>query len=341
MTPNRRSILSGLAATLAAPHIARAATVKDATGRELPVPVKVTRIFPAGPPAAILLYTLAPDLLLGWPRANRAEECAYMLPDICRRPEVGRITGRGNTANLESVLALKPDLILDVGSVNDTYVSLAKRTQEQTGIPYVLLNGEFLYMSDCYEKLGQLIRRDNDGLDFSDYCFQTLGVITNRIAGVTAEQRPRVYYARGPRGLTTGLGGSINVETIELLARNVAAGTQGGLATVSLEQVLLWNPDVIVTIDRQFAETVRSDPAWAGVKAVKDGRVHLSPKMPFGWVDFPPSVNRLIGLWWLGKILYPERFKEDLREITRGFYSKFYHVALSSAQLDQILAGRG
>ena len=58
--------------------------------------------FPAGPPAAILLYTLAPTLLIGWPRANRLEECVYMLPDICRRPEVGRITGRGNTANLET-----------------------------------------------------------------------------------------------------------------------------------------------------------------------------------------------------------------------------------------------
>src|SRR5262245_29078884 len=71
------------------------AEVTDATGRSLSVPEKVERVFPAGPPAAILLYTLAPDLLLGWPRANRPEECAYMLPDICVRPEVGRITGRG------------------------------------------------------------------------------------------------------------------------------------------------------------------------------------------------------------------------------------------------------
>ena len=72
--------------------------------------------------------------------------------------------------------------------------------------------------------------------------------------------------------------------------------------------MLLWNPDVIVTIDRDFAASVRSDPVWASVKAVRAGRVHLSPKMPFGWVDFPPSVNRLIGLWWLAKILYPEHF---------------------------------
>jgi iron complex transport system substrate-binding protein len=306
----------------------------------LPVPAKVTHVFPAGPPAAILLYTLAPDLLLGWPRANRPEECIYMLPDVCTRREVGRITGRGNTANLETVLALKPDLILDVGSTSATFISLAERVQQQTGIPYALLDGRFLSLSTSYEKLGKLIGRERDGLDFADYCNMTLSVITNRIAFVPADKRPRVYYARGPRGLVTGLSGSINVETIELLARNVAGETKGGLANVSIEQVLLWNPDVIVTIDQDFAASVRSDPAWASVAAVKSGRIHLSPKMPFGWVDFPPSVNRLVGLWWLGKILYPELFKEDLRELTRDFYTKFYHVTPTDAQIEHVLAGR-
>jgi iron complex transport system substrate-binding protein len=68
--------------------------------------------------------------------------------------------------------------------------------------------------------------------------------------------------------------------------------------------------------------------------------VHLSPKMPFGWVDFPPSVNRLIGLWWLAKILYPKRFPEDLRVLTRDFYARFYHVTPTDAQIDEVLAGR-
>ena len=153
-------------------------------------------------------------------------------------------------------------------------------------------------------------------------------------------KRPRVYYARGPRGLETGLGGSINVETIELLARNVAGGTRGGLATVSIEDVLVWNPEVIVTIDKDFAENVYSLPAWRPVAAVRAKRVHLSPKLPFGWVDFPPSVNRLIGLWWLAKILYPELFPENLRALTREFYQRFYHVPLSDAQIDRVLAGR-
>ena len=148
------------------------------------------------------------------------------------------------------------------------------------------------------------------------------------------------YYARGPRGLETGLGGSINVETIELLARNVAGGTRGGLATVSIEDVLVWNPDVIVTIDKDFAANVQNLPAWRPVAAVRAKRVHLSPKLPFGWVDFPPSVNRLIGLWWLAKILYPGLFPEDLRTLTRAFYQRFYHVPLDDSQIDRVLAGR-
>ena len=338
--PDRRTVLGGLAATLAAPRIARAATVRDGAGREIAIPVRVERVFPAGPPAAITLYTLAPDLLLGWPRANRPEECAYMMPDVCTRPEVGRITGRGNTANLESVIALKPDLILDVGSTSATFVSLAERVQQQTGIPYALLDGRFDGISATYRKLGELVGRQNDAEKLARYADDTLKTITGRIAAIAPSARARVYYARGPRGLVTGLGGSINVETIEMLAQNVAGENKGGLANVSIEQVLLWNPDVIVTIDQDFAATVRNDPAWGSVKAVRDGRVHLSPKMPFGWVDFPPSVNRLIGLWWLAKILYPDKFPEDMRALTRDFYTMYYHRTPSDAQIDHVLAGR-
>jgi iron complex transport system substrate-binding protein len=340
MSLDRRALLSGLAAALLAPDRAHAATVMDSSGRSVPVPARAERVFPAGPPAAIMLYTLAPDLLLGWPRANRPEECVYMLPDICARPELGRITGRGNTANLETVLALKPDLILDVGSTRATFVSLAARVQDQTGIPYALLDGRFVALSTAYQKLGQLIGRQAETEALAGYTHRTLTAITERIANITTDQRPRVYYARGARGLVTGLGGSINVETIELIGRNVAGGAPGGLANVSIEQVLLWNPDVIVTIDQEFAAAVRNDPTWASVRAVRDNQVHLSPKMPFGWVDFPPGVNRLIGLWWLAKILYPERFPEDLRMLTRDFYSRFYHVTPTGAQIDQVLEGR-
>jgi iron complex transport system substrate-binding protein len=340
MSLDRRALMMGLSATLLALRAGHAETVTDGAGRAVTVPEKVARVFPAGPPAAIFLYTLAPELLLGWPRANRPEERELLLPDVGSRPEVGRITGRGNTANLEVVLALKPDLILDVGSVSPTYVSLADRVQQQTGIPYALLDGRFDGTAQAYRTLGALIGRREQGEELARITDETTQTITGRIASIPKSSRPRVYYARGPRGLETGLGGSINVETIELLAQNVAGETRGGLANVSIEQMLLWNPDVIITIDRDFAAGVRSDAAWAPVKAVRDGRVHLSPKLPFGWVDFPPCVNRLIGLKWLAKILYPDLFPEDMRAATRNFYTRFYHVTPNDQQIDRVLAGR-
>jgi iron complex transport system substrate-binding protein len=341
--PDRRAILAGLGATIAAPQLARAATIRDGAGREVPVPGKVERIFPAGPPAAILVYTLAPDLLIGWPRANRPEEREFLLPGIGDRPEVGRITGRGNSANLEAVLQAKPDLIIDSGSTGRTYVELAERVQQQTGIPYALLDGRFDQTPASYRILGQLTGRSERAETLARWCEDSFATIRGRIAAIPGEKRPSVYYARGPRGLETGLGGSINVETLSFLgARNAAAEQQGsGLTQVSLEQVLAWNPDVIVTIDLSFAESVRSDPNWAGVKAVREGRVHLSPKLPFGWVDFPPSVNRAIGLWWLAKLLYPAQFPEDVRKLARDFHTLFYQVTPSEAHLDRVLAGRG
>jgi iron complex transport system substrate-binding protein len=344
ITFDRRTFLGGLAAAAWPLTAARAtdATVLDAAGRQVAVPERIERVFPAGPPAAILLYTLAPELLLGWPRANRPDERDFLLPEIGARPELGRLTGRGDTANLEVVLQLKPDLILDVGSTDATYVSLADRVQGQTGIPYALLDGRLDKAAEIYRTLGQLVRQEDRAAALAGFAETTLRTALERVATVAPDKRPRTYYARGPRGLETGLAGSINVEAIEIMgARNVAGGQRGGLATVSLEQVLAWDPDIIVTIDQDFARAVRTDPNWRSVSAVRTGRVHLAPKLPFGWVDFPPSVNRLVGLWWLGKVLYPDLFPEDLRPIAREFYARFYHVSVTDEQLDEVLAGRG
>lgn len=341
MMIDRRTFLGGLSAGVLVPRAARAAGVTDAAGRIVAVPDKVERVFAAGPPAAILLYTFAPELLLGWTRLPTPDECAFLGSGACDKPEVGRLTGRGNTTNLEVLLRLKPDLILDVGTVNDTYISLAMRVQEQSGVPYALLDGRFEAIAALYRKLGELTHRERQAETFARYAADTIATIKGRIDAIPADRRPSVYYARGPNGLETGLGGSINVETIEFLgARNVAAARRGGMATVSVEQVLAWNPDVIVTITPDFATRVKTDAVWAPIEAVRTGRVFLSPRLPFGWVDFPPSVNRLIGLWWLAKALYPDRFSEDLRPLTRDFYRQFYHMTPTDAQIDDVLSGR-
>ena len=121
---------------------AQARTVTDSAGRVVEIPGEVNRVFAAGPPASILVYALKPETLLGWPRALRDYEKLYVAEVYRALPETGRITWRGGETNIERVLLLDPDLIVDFGSVRDTYIDLANRVQEQTGIPYILVDGQ-------------------------------------------------------------------------------------------------------------------------------------------------------------------------------------------------------
>ena len=121
--------------------------------------------------------------------------------------------------------------------------------QEQTGIPYARWTAASPGSPVPTASLGELTGRADDADKLARYAEDTLKTVLGRIEPI-ATLRGRGSITRGPRGLTTGLGGSINVETIELIGRNVAGETQGGLANVSIEQILVWNPEVIVTIDQ-------------------------------------------------------------------------------------------
>lgn len=342
MVHGRRQFLRIAAATALYPHSVlpqeRRALI-DGAGRRITLPGKVNRIYAAGPPASILIFAVAPDKLIGWTSAWRDAERPFIAQRYVDLPTLGRLTGRGNTANVEVVLQAKPDFIIDYGTVSPTLASLADRVQAQTGIPYVLLDGDFNRMADAIREVGRIANEEKRAESLVRYTQETVSDIRQRVARVPASGRPRVYYGRGLQGLNTGLAGSISAEFIEQMgAVNVAAELgKGGLVQVSIEQVLRWNPDVVVTIDPNFHAVARVHPTWRELPAIKAGRFHLAPNVPFGWIDFPPSVNRLIGLRWLARILYPAVFPEDLRPIVRDFYSRCYHQTPSEAQLDQLL----
>ncbi|QJR13593.1 iron ABC transporter substrate-binding protein [Usitatibacter palustris] len=314
----------------------------DDAGRKVSLPDRVTRVYAAGPPASVLVFALAPDTLVGWTRGFREDEAKWVPEKYAKLPELGRLTGRGNTANPEIILQAKPDLIVDMGSTNATFASLADRVQQQTGIPYILLDGRLETTPQQIEKLARALGVEARGRELSDYAKKLIDGLQAKIATVPADKRPEVYYARGPQGLTTGMKGSINVEMIEFLgAKNVAAGQTGGLTNVGLEQVVLWDPPVIVTNDPNFYREVWKLPVWNSVTAVRKKRVYLSPHLPFGWFDYPPGANRIIGLLWLSEILYPDLFRHDLRKEVTTFYRLFYHQEPSAQQLDALLGEAG
>ena len=298
---------------------------------------KVERVYAAGPPASVLVFAIAPEKLVGWTRALRPNEAQFFDERYARLPELGRLTGRGNTANVEVILQARPDLIVDVGTTSASLASLAAQVQAQTGIGYELLDGRIESTPATIRALGRLMGNEREAQALADWYDNEL-TQTRKLLGRTSS-RPRVYYGRGPAGLQTGGKGSINVEVLEFLgARNVAADARAGLVTVSLEQVLVWDPEVILTTDPNFAQLALSDPRWRSVAAVQRRRVHLSPHVPFGWFDFPPGANRLLGIWWAGKLLYPEAFDVDLRAKVAEFHRRFYHREPTPAQLDSLLA---
>lgn len=346
----RRTLLKTLAlAPLAAsmrPLWGNARTLAASFGA-LPEPATVRRVFAAGPPAAVLACVLAPEKLLGWPMRMDAAALRLLPAAVAQRPFLGRLSGRGSTIGTETLLALQPDLVLDAGSVNPLHLSGAERAWQQTGLPYVLIDGRLEDHPTQLRDVGRLLGVDARGEFLATLAGRILDLVRDVLSAGDSVAPPRVYYARGPDGLETGLGGSINMEAIEFAgADNVGARAgHGGLTQVSMEQILDWDPQVVLTQDADFARRVRTDALWRGVSAVRNARVHVAPILPFGWLDGPPGVNRLIGLPWLLARLYPGR--QPMLEPARadGFiaecFQAFYGQPLPAALQDDAATGAG
>lgn len=338
----RRALGLSVAALLIGLTPALARDVTDATGRKVSVPDAPLRVFAAGPPASVLLYALKPEAMIGWVKAPKDADLPYLTAQTRALPELGRLSGKGDTLNLEQLLAAKPDLIIDFGTVSPTYKTLADRVQSQTGVPYVLIDGSFANTPTAIRQMAEILGVPERGEVLARYAEETLAMADRVLAKVPETDRPSVYLARGAAGLESAGTGAINAEIIARAGgRNVVTstdkGTDKGLVTTSPEQVQAWAPEVIVTIDPGFAKTVATMPAWAGVPAVTKGRVLLAPAHPFGFIDSPPSVNRLIGLQWMVHALYPDQAEGDLTAQVKDFYHLFYHVDLDEAAVGKLL----
>ena len=111
MSPvRRRRFLVAMAVGVCVPSALRAVAkrdIKDDAGRTVMIPAKVERVYGAGPPASMLAFALAPEKLIGWTSHFRPAERPFVPEKYANLPALGRLTGRGNTANVEVVLAAK------------------------------------------------------------------------------------------------------------------------------------------------------------------------------------------------------------------------------------------
>ena len=202
---------------------ALAGTVVDATGRSVEVPEHIARVLPAGPPAAILLAALAPDLMLGWTSPVSDSARALLAPEAAKLPQVPRLTGRDDVT--DKIVALKPDLILDYGTIAPRYVDLAKATQQRTGIPTVLLDGSLAEIPHTFRLLGSILHREERAETLARFAEALLASPKKPDASL------RVVCARG-RG-RPDLGRAGNRSRRDLHPRGLAACRAGRSGTVA------------------------------------------------------------------------------------------------------------
>lgn len=340
----RRSLLLAGLSLVGWQDLALAAAIPGSPGERLTVlgrvPARPRRVFAAGPPAGALLAALAPEQMLGWPMKLNPAGRPWLPAAVRDKPLLGRLAGRGSTVSLEALLALRPDVIVDAGTVDASYLSTAQKTHAQTGIPYVLVDGRLADTPAQLRQLGRLLGVQARGEMLAAQAERILALAQASSSGL--QSRPGVYLARGADGLETATQGSINAEFIEAAGgRNVADTGSGHVARISFEQLLVWQPDWIVTQEAVFLGRLRSDPLWASLPAVRNGRVLLMPDQPMGWIDAPPGVNRLLGVRCLAACLQHGRLPSRLlAEECRRFFALFWGVEPSAQEMLALLEGR-
>ena len=318
---------------------ARAGLFVDSAGRRVMLPDRIARVMPAGPSAAVFIYALAPDKLIGWAQPLSRAQRALLPAKFARLRVVGQLGGSYPTATAADVIRLHPDLIIGYGVPSPPTVALADRIQQQTRVPYILLDDSIQLMPDQLRELAPILGAGEHGSAVASYAYHAIAALRGLLLVSSATDRPLVYYGRGSDGLETGLPGSPAMGTIDQAGViNVALGLgQGGVTRVTREQIFAWNPQIIIAQQRSFYDALRRDRRWRGLAAVRSKRVYLAPADPFGWIDDPPGVNRAIGLYWLGSLFYPDQYQQDLRTVAREFYQLFYGVQLNDRQLEALI----
>lgn len=321
--------------------------ITDMAGRKVTVPAAedIESVFSTGPVAAIFMYMVAPDKLLGWNYELNDVEKSIILEKYHDLPNFGM----GDVINYEAVIAANPTIALNCGKINDAMVSDCDTLSKSLGIPVIAVDNELNNSAEAFRFMGELLGVEDHAEELAEYSEKIFTDIAS-LADIPEDEKVSVYFGNGEDSLETAPRGSQHAQILDAVNVTNVADLElgdGSRVQISAEQLLAWNPDVIVVngepkadkSGNSAAEDILSNPDYASLKAVQDNKVYGTPNAPFSWVDRPAGPNRLIGMRWLSAVVYPEYIKCDVNEEIREFFNLFYHVDLSDEQLENVLKG--
>lgn len=318
--------------------------ITDMAGRKVVVPDEVETVFSASTVTAIFMYTLAPDKLLGWNYELNDLEKSVILKEYHDLPNFGM----GDSINYEAVIAAGPTIAVNVGTINDKMISDCDKLSESLGVPVVAVDGDLAASAEAYRFMGELLGEEEQAEKLASYAEKTFADIEKM--EVPEDKKVRIYYGNGEDSLETAPAGSAHGQIIDMVnAVNVAdlEMGEGSRVQISAEQLLAWDPDVIVvngepkadTSGASAAEAILANPDYASLKAVQNQQVYGTPNAPFSWMDRPMGPNRIVGIRWLSGLIYPEYLNYNVDEEVKEFFDLFYHVQLTDEQLENIYSG--
>ena len=315
----------------------------DSTGRTVTLPAKITKIAITGPLSQIYILPLAGDMLVGVSTAYADDAQDYLPAYIYEKAEIGQLYGGKGEMDLEALLAAAPDVVIDIGEPKKTTADDLTALTEQTGIPFIHIDATVATAPEAYRTLGKLLGREEKAEELAVWCEDTYAMITAMMEKVDADgARKTLLYCLGDKGVNVIAKGSFHAETINFMSDNLAVVedvvSSGAGNEVDLEQILLWNPDVIIFAPDSCYDDIASSGQWQSVGAVSRGDFYKTPTGPYGWLSSPPAVQRYLGMLWLGQLLYPEYTQYDLQTEVTEYYKLFYGCNLTEEMYQNLIA---
>lgn len=313
----------------------------DDYGREVEIKADIETIVGSGPNTQMILCTLAPEMLVGLNASPSSEQERFYPEEFIDMPTLGQFYGSKASLNIENLIKVSPDLILDIGERKEEGEKDMDQIQSDTGIATIYLEATLDNYDEMYEKLGKILGKEEDSAKLAAYCKETSDMADE--AATKVKDKKSVYFGVSTTGLNANVAGSVQAGVIDKIgainAINIEDEVNGmdGGNPVGLEAIYTADPDVVVFGPDSPYDTVAKDSQWSELRAIKEGHYYETPGEPYSWMSSPPSINQMLGVRWLGKLVYPDEFDNDIFKDTKEYYSLFYHYEMSDKEVEQML----
>ena len=328
--------------TTQAPTESQTQEFTDDVGRTVTLPAQITAIAISGPLSQVYILPLAGDMLVGVSNVYAKEQEKFLPDYLTQKTEIGQLYGGKATLNLEGLLAADPDVVIDIGQPKKGMKEDLDGLTAQTGIPFVHVDATVATAAQAYRTLGKLLGRVDRAEEIARWCENTYSRIEAIMEKVDADNaRKTILYCLGDKGTNVMAEGSFHGETVDMMAKNIASldevSSSGNGNEVDMEQLLLWNPEVLVFAPESCYDTVATDPQWSQMQAVANKQYYKTPYGPYGWLSSPPAVQRYLGMLWLGAVLYPDYIDYDLQTEVTEYYKMFYGCELTDEMYQDLM----